>query len=52
MGTRSVTKAANLGKTAPAARRPLTHDAETWSCELDWMVDGVGEWYHHGSCRA
>ena len=34
---------ANVVKAASVAWRPLTHDAERWSCELDWMVDGVGD---------
>ena len=30
---------------------PLTHHAERWFCELDWMVDGIRELYYDGSRR-
>ena len=36
---------------ASVAWRTLTDDAERWFCELDWMVNGVGERYYHGSRR-
>ena len=34
---------ARVVKVASVDWRPLTHDAERWFCELDWMVDGVRE---------
>ncbi len=34
---------ANVVKAASVAWRTLTHDAERWFCELDWMVDGIRE---------
>ncbi len=48
------------GRTAPWRRcrsclhswRPLTHDAERWFRELDWMVSGVRDCYYHRPRRA
>ena len=34
---------ANVVKATSAAWGPLTHHAERWLCELDWMVDGIRE---------
>ena len=36
-------ESANVVKAASVAWRTLSHDAERWFCELDWMVDGIRE---------
>ena len=41
--TEGLEGSANVVKAASVAWRRLTHVAESWFCELDWVVDGIRE---------